>query len=106
MARLPVVIAPLINASFYPAFVGYPGSISLRLETSRDLLIDSCRSLAAFGVGKFYVLNTGVSTECPLSMAREVLQADGNQFEYLKLSEVYSGLDSKLFEQQYGSHAD
>ena len=37
---------------------------------------------------------------------REVLQADGNQFEYLKLSEVYSGLDSKLFAQQYGSHAD
>jgi creatinine amidohydrolase len=104
--RLSVVIAPLINASFYPAFVSYPGSISLRPETARDLLIDSCRSLAAFGVGKFYVLNTGVSTERPLSMAREVLQADGNQFEYLKLSEVYSGLDSKLFEQQYGSHAD
>jgi hypothetical protein len=62
--RLPVVIAPLINASFYPAFVSYPGSISLRPETARDLLIDICRSLAAFGVGKFYVLNTGVSTEC------------------------------------------
>ena len=33
--RRPVVIAPLINASFYPAFVEYPGSISLRLETAR-----------------------------------------------------------------------
>jgi creatinine amidohydrolase len=104
--RLPVVIAPLINASFYPAFADYPGSISLRPETARDLLIDICRSLAAFEVGKFYVLNTGVSTERPLSMAREVLQADGSQFEYLRLSEVYSGLDSKLFEQRYGSHAD
>jgi creatinine amidohydrolase len=70
------------------------------------MLIDICRSLAAFGAGKFYVLNTGVSTERPLSMARELLQADGQRFEYLKLSEVYSGLDSKLFEQQYGSHAD
>jgi creatinine amidohydrolase len=104
--RLPVVIAPLINASFYPAFVDYPGSISLRAETARDMLIDICRSLAAFGAGKFYVLNTGVSTERPLSMARELLHADGQRFEYLKLSEVYSGLDSKLFEQQYGSHAD
>jgi creatinine amidohydrolase len=67
--RLPVVIAPLINSSFYPAFVDYPGSISLRVETARDLILDTCRSLAAFGVNKFYVLNTGVSTLRPLFMA-------------------------------------
>ena len=66
---LPVVIAPLINSSFYPAFVDYPGSISLRVETARDLILDTCRSLAAFGVNKFYVLNTGVSTLRPLFMA-------------------------------------
>jgi hypothetical protein len=29
------------------------------LEAERDLLIDTCRSLAAFGADKFYVLNTG-----------------------------------------------
>jgi len=104
--RLAVVIAPLINASFYPAFTAYPGSISLRAETARDLLVDTCRSLAAFGAGKFYVLNTGVSTERPLSMAQEVLQAEDLQFEYLNLSEAFSTLDSKVFEQEYGSHAD
>jgi creatinine amidohydrolase len=37
-ARLPVVVAPLINASFYPAFTEYPGSISLRYETARDVI--------------------------------------------------------------------
>ena len=104
--RLPVVVAPLINASFYPAFTDYSGSISLRAETARDLLVDTCRSLAAFGVGKFYVLNTGVSTERPLSMAREVLQTEGLQFGYMKLSEAFSKLDSNVFEQVYGSHAD
>ena len=30
--RLPVLLAPLVNTSFYPAFVEYPGSISLRAE--------------------------------------------------------------------------
>ena len=35
MRRMPVLVAPLINASFYPAFVDYPGSISLREETAR-----------------------------------------------------------------------
>jgi len=104
--RLPVVAAPLINASFYPAFVEYAGSISLRVETARDLLIDCCRSLAPFGAASFYVLNTGVSTERPLTMAKQVLEAEGYQFKYLKLSEAFTSLDSNIFEQGYGSHAD
>jgi len=97
--RLPVVAAPLINASFYPAFVEYAGSISLRAETARDLLIDCCRSLASFGVASFYVLNTGVSTERPLTMAKQVLEAEGYRFEYLKLSEAFNSLASKIFVQ-------
>jgi creatinine amidohydrolase len=104
--RLPVVAAPLINASFYPAFVEYAGSISLRAETARDLLIDCCRSLASFSVASFYVLNTGVSTEQPLTMAKQALEAEGYRFEYLKLSEAFISLDSKIFKQRYGSHAD
>src|SRR5436190_13148290 len=34
-----VVIAPTINYHFYPAFVEYPGSTSLRMETARDLTV-------------------------------------------------------------------
>jgi creatinine amidohydrolase len=32
-----VVVAPTINYHFYPAFVEYPGSTTLRMETARDL---------------------------------------------------------------------
>src|SRR5262245_26274296 len=35
-----VVVAPTLNYHFYPAFVEYPGSTHLRLETARDLTID------------------------------------------------------------------
>jgi creatinine amidohydrolase len=103
--RLPVVVAPLINASFYPAFVDYPGSISLRLETARDLIVDSCNSLAGFGVTRFYVLNTGLSTLRPLSQVGPML-ADGLSFEYLNLDEALQTLPQDLLEQGYGSHAD
>jgi len=41
-----VVLAPTIPYHFYPAFVEYPGSTTLRLETARDLVVDVCRSLA------------------------------------------------------------
>ncbi len=105
-ARLPVVIAPLINSSFYPAFVEYPGSISLRAQTACDMLVDICHSLAAFDLRKFYVLNTGVSTERPLSMAGAKLESENIKLGYLKLSEAFAALDSSQFTQRYGSHAD
>lgn len=103
--RLPVVVGPLINASFYPAFVEYPGSISLRLETARDVIVDTCNSLAGFGLTRFYVLNTGLSTLRVLAQVGDQL-ADSLVFDYLNLDEALQGLPVDLLEQQYGSHAD
>ena len=103
--RLPVVIAPLINASFYPAFVEYPGSISLRSETARDVIVDTCTSLSSFGLSRYYVVNTGLSTLQPLAEAKQLLGQDIT-FEYLNLDEALRSLPPGLLEQQYGSHAD
>lgn len=103
---LPVVIAPIINSSFYPAFVEYPGSISLRAETARDLILDSCRSLAAFGARRFYIINNGVSTGRPLAMAQSVLQQQSILFDYLNLAAVFDSLPDGIFKQGWGSHAD
>src|SRR3954466_6224234 len=80
-----VVIAPTINYSFYPAFLEYPGSTSLRLETARDIVIDICRSLSKFGPRRFYVLNTGISALRPLAVAQEILAAEGIVMRYLDL---------------------
>ena len=101
----PVLVAPLINASFYPAFVDYPGSISLRLQTARDLILDSCSSLASFGLNRFYVLNTGISTLRPLAEVEALLQ-EGIIFDYLNLDVALQTLPAKLLQQSFGSHAD
>ena len=65
MKQLPIVVAPIINSSFYPAFVDYPGSISLQAETACNQIVETCRGLACFGPKRFYVINNGVSTEKP-----------------------------------------
>lgn len=105
MQQRPVLVAPLINASFYPAFVDYPGSISLRPETARDLIVDSCNSLARFGARRYYVLNTGLSTLRPLAEAAELL-GDAIRFDYLDLHVALESLPAGLLTQGYGSHAD
>src|SRR5215212_2999292 len=71
LAGSDVVIAPTLNYGFYPAFLEYPGSTSLRLETSRDTIVDICRTLARFGPKRFYILNTGISTLRALAPAAE-----------------------------------
>jgi creatinine amidohydrolase len=105
MQRLAVVVAPLINASFYPAFVEYPGSISLRYQTARDVIVDTCTSLASFGLSRFYVVNTGLSTLRPLAEVKTLLPA-GIIFDYLNLDAALQRLPDDLLTQRFGSHAD
>ena len=101
-----VVVLPTVNYHYYPAFVEYPGSITLGLETARDIIIDIVNSVARFGVKKFYVLNTGVSTNKPLELAKQELEKAGIIFFYTKLEEMSQEVKLQLQEQEGGTHAD
>jgi creatinine amidohydrolase len=101
-----VVIAPTVNYHYYPAFVEYPGSTTLRLETARDLMVDICRSLARYGPRRFYALNTGVSTIRALRLSAEVLAADGIQFRYTDILKVGEATEKQVKQEEGGTHAD
>jgi creatinine amidohydrolase len=106
MNRVAVVVAPTINYSFYPAFLEYPGSTSLRLETARDMVVDICRSLARYGPRKFYVLNTGVSTISPLKAAAEELNHDGLTLRFTEILNASADVEKQVAKQPEGTHAD
>jgi len=99
-----VVVAPTINYSFYPAFVEYPGSTTLRLETARDMIIDIVKSLAHYGPHRFYILNTGISTNRPLAQAQEALSRDGIVMHFTDLNK-YDDIE-KPVRTSGGTHAD
>jgi len=101
-----VVVAPTLPYSFYPAFLEYPGSVSLRLETARDTLIDICRSLSRYGPRRFYVLNTGISTIQALQLAAETLATEGSLLHYTDFRTVLGPIESRIAEQEGGTHAD
>jgi len=101
-----VVIAPTINYHFYPAFVEYPGSTSLRSETARDLTVDICRSLSRFGPKRFYIINTGVSTLRALKPAAEILAAEGILLHYLDVTKDVADVVKPIEKQPGGTHAD
>ena len=101
-----VIIAPTLAYHFYPAFVEYPGSTTLRLETARDLTVDVVRSLAAHGPRRFYALNTGVSTVRALAPAADELAKDGIVFRYTDVLGALRDVESEVSEQEGGTHAD
>lgn len=101
-----VIVAPTVTFGYYPAFVEYPGSIHLRLETARDLLVDVCRSLAAFGPRRFYVLNTGVSTVRALQPAGAMLADAGILMHWTDVLAVGGERARAVEQQQGGTHAD
>ncbi|MEX1130365.1 MAG: creatininase family protein, partial [Vicinamibacterales bacterium] len=102
----PVVIAPPLTYHFYPAFLEYPGSTSLSLETARDLTVQVIRSLARYGPRRFYVLNTGVSTDVALEPAAAALAAEGILLRFTDLNESLEPLAARVRQQPSGSHAD
>jgi len=106
LAASDVVVAPTIGYHYYPAFAEYPGSVTLRLETARDLIVDICASLSAFGPRRFYVLNTGLSTVRPLAAAAVALAEQGLLLRYSDLRSLAVDAVGRCSEQQGGTHAD
>lgn len=104
--RTNVVVAPTVNYHYYPAFVEYPGSTTLRLETARDLMVDICKSLARYGPKRFYALNTGVSTIRPLRMSAELLANDGITLRSTDILKVNEAAEKQVQQEEGGTHAD
>lgn len=107
LEKMNVVAAPVIQYSYYPAFVEYPGSISLDLATATSFFVDIARSLSRQGVEKIYFINTGISTAYPLQVAKDQLRREGIYIGYNDLVELAKNSELQdLFEQVRGSHAD
>jgi len=101
-----VVVYPTMNYGFYPAFVDYPGSTTLRLATSRDMIVDVIRTIARHGPKRFYVLNTGVSTLRALAPARDSLAASGIVMTYTDILNIGKAAEESVRRQEGGTHAD
>ena len=103
--QVKAIIIPTLQYGYYPSFTEYPGSVTLSLETSRRMVEEICLSLSRYGVGKFYVLNTGISTNQALNPAKEYLASRGITMWYTDLHMAEAGTED-LLEQEGGTHAD
>jgi len=105
--RLSAVVWPTVTYGYYPVFVDYPGSISLREDTFVALVADILDGISRAGASRSVILNTGISTIAPLaSLIGELAEASP-----CRLVNVYAGAEfnrivEAVSEQSWGGHAD
>jgi creatinine amidohydrolase len=105
-AEAPIVVMPTLEYGYYPAFLEYPGSVSIDAATFKNMIMDICLSMNGYGLRKFYVLNTGISTLRPLKEAADELARRGIVLRYLNLLDVDKKLPAGLLTEEGGTHAD
>ena len=105
-SQLSVLIAPVIDFGYYPAFLRYPGSQHLRAETFINLLDDVIDRLLEQGAAHVAIINTGVSTEGPVQVAvRSIFARRGVQVAVADIRRL-GRASSKLLQQKLGGHGD
>lgn len=102
----PVAMLPTLTYGFYPAFLEYPGSVSLSFDTQRDAVAEIVRSIARYGPRRFYVLNTGVSTLRPLKATADLLAREGILMGFTDVLKIGALAEAAVKEQAFGTHAD
>lgn len=103
--EVPVIIMPTLQFGYYPSFLEYPGSVSLERETFTEVITQICKSISGYGIKKYYILNTGISTLYSLKPASDRLKEEGIILHYTNILKVDESILG-ILEQEYGSHAD
>jgi creatinine amidohydrolase len=105
-AELPVLVAPVVDFGYYPAFEHYPGSQHLRAETFIAVIEDLLEGLIRQKARRIAIVNTGVSTKPPIYIAvRNILGKHGVRVAVADIEAL--GRKNRPDERQkYGGHAD
>jgi creatinine amidohydrolase len=104
--RLPVVVAPVVPFGFYPAFVDYAGSQHLAAETFMALMRELLGNLIDHGVRRILIVNTGVSTEAPLTLVLSEVHSRSGVRVYCAHMRLLGRAADSLLERPEGGHGD
>lgn len=103
----PVILLPTIPYAYYPAFIDWPGSISVQAQNFIAFVEDIIKSLTRHGIKKFLILDGGVSTQPPLKILSSDLHNElGVLVAVTNLAETGREVREAICEQERGGHAD
>jgi creatinine amidohydrolase len=107
VAESPIILMPTLAYGYFPAFIDFPGSVSIRPEYFMGVVGDIIRSLARHGTKKFLILDGGVSTFPPMrTLAMQLHNELGIQVAVTNILGLGAEVEKEISEQAVGGHAD
>lgn len=103
---LPVLVAPTVGFGFYPAFVEYPASQHIPARQFEDLLVTLMRGLIDHGVTRLLLMNGGVSTEAPVTVASHTIYAETGVRPAMAHLRLFGRSADTVLDDASGGHAD
>lgn len=102
-----VLMLPPLNYGYFPAFVNWPGSVSIGAVTFMNFVADIIRSLVRHGARKFLILDGGVSTHFPLTIMSSDLHNElGIDVAVTDVRGLGAETAREVCESSKGGHAD
>lgn len=102
-----ILLLPTLAYAYYPAFIDWAGSVSVRSRVFMDFVADIVRSMHRHGVRRFVLLDTGVSTHPPLrTLSSELHEELGILVAVTNIVALGEEVTRNIEEQPSGGHAD
>ncbi|MEI6875104.1 MAG: creatininase family protein [Spirochaetota bacterium] len=102
-----VLLLPTLNYAYFPAFVDWPGSVSIGAETFKRFVADIIRSYARHGARKFLVLDGGVSTHYPMTiLSYDLFNELGIEVAVTDIRGLGAETSGAVCEAKEGGHGD
>ena len=102
-----ILMLPTLNFAYFPAFVDWPGTVSIESGHFIDFVSDIVRSYARHGAKKFLLLDGGVSTQPPLAIVSYDLANElGVRVAVTNISALGGDVKKKVCVEKGGGHGD
>lgn len=102
-----VLTLPILPYAYFPAFVEWEGSVSVRYDHFMNYVRDILLSFQRFGVRKFLIIDFGVSTHMPLTILSRELKNECNiTVAVSNCHGLGAEVSARLCRQKQGGHAD
>jgi len=105
--RCNVITLPTLPYAYFPAFIGWKGSVSIDYEHFIAYVKDILLSFVLFGVKKFLIIDGGVSTHGPLMLLAKTMDNEYNvKVGVSDVTKIAKATEESLCMQKRGGHGD
>ncbi len=104
---VPVIMMPPLAYGYFPAFIDWPGSVSIAPPNFMGVVGDIIRSLHRHGARKFLILDYGYSTHYPMRTLASMLHNElGIHVGVTNAMLLGAEMAKEIAQQEQGGHAD